>query len=289
MGSPHESVRRPRRTARAAVVQQVTPERQAADSFWARMRHHKVIEWTLAYVAAGFALLHGVELVSHAFEWPALIARLTIYILFMGAPVAATLAWYHGHHARQRVSGPELSILIVLLLVAGSALWLISRLSQERAGPATMAVTNRAVNPATRPEVPFAPPAHSIAVLPFVNLSGDPSQQYLSDGLTEELLNSLTRINELQVAARTSSFSFQGEHPDVITVAHKLNVASVLEGSVRRSGNTIRVTAQLNNAMTGFHLWSQTYDRNLGDILTLQSDIANAGYVTRGENPSSRC
>jgi tetratricopeptide (TPR) repeat protein len=90
------------------------------------------------------------------------------------------------------------------------------------------------------------------------------------------LLNSLTRINELQVAARTSSFSFQGEHPDVGTVARKLNVASVLEGSVRRSGNTIRVTAQLNNAVTGFHLWSQTYDRDLGDILKLQTDIANA-------------
>jgi TolB-like protein/Flp pilus assembly protein TadD len=107
-------------------------------------------------------------------------------------------------------------------------------------------------------------------------LSGDPSEQYFSDGLTEELLNSLTRINELQVAARASSFSFQGEHPDITTVGHKLNVASVLEGSVRRSGNTIRITAQLNNTVTGFHLWSQTYDRNVGDMLELQTDIANA-------------
>ncbi|MBV8975741.1 MAG: tetratricopeptide repeat protein [Sinobacteraceae bacterium] len=113
-------------------------------------------------------------------------------------------------------------------------------------------------------------------MLPFVNMSGDPNQQYFSDGLTEELLNSLTRINELQVAARTSSFSFQGEHPDIGTVAHKLNVASVLEGSVRRSANTIRVTAQLNNAVTGYHLWSQTYDRDLGDVLKLQTEIANA-------------
>jgi TolB-like protein/DNA-binding winged helix-turn-helix (wHTH) protein/Flp pilus assembly protein TadD len=124
--------------------------------------------------------------------------------------------------------------------------------------------------------VTFAPPPHSIAVLPFVNMSGDPSQEYFSDGLTEEILNSLSRINELQVAARTSSFSFQGEHPDIATVAHKLNVASVLEGSVRRSGRTIRVTAQLNNAVTGFHLWSQTYDRDLGDVLKLQTDIATA-------------
>jgi TolB-like protein/DNA-binding winged helix-turn-helix (wHTH) protein/Flp pilus assembly protein TadD len=124
--------------------------------------------------------------------------------------------------------------------------------------------------------VAFAPPPHSIAVLPFVNMSGDPGQEYFSDGFTEELLNSLSRINELQVAARTSSFSFEGEHPDITTVAHKLNVASVLEGSVRRSGHTVRVTAQLNNAIRGFHIWSQTYDRELGDVLKLQTEIATA-------------
>jgi serine/threonine-protein kinase len=111
-------------------------------------------------------------------------------------------------------------------------------------------------------------------VLPFVNMSGDPKQEYFSEGLTEELLNSLSRINELQVAARTSSFSFQGEHPDIATVAHKLNVGAVLEGSVRRSAHTIRVTAQLINAVSGFHLWSQTYDRDLGDVLKLQTEIA---------------
>jgi TolB-like protein len=124
--------------------------------------------------------------------------------------------------------------------------------------------------------VAFAPPPHSIAVLPFINMSGDASQQYFSDGMTEELLNSLARINELQVAARTSSFSFQGEHPDIATVAHKLNVAAVLEGSVRRSSHTVRITAQLINGVTGFHLWSQTYDRDLGDVLQLQTEIANA-------------
>ncbi len=107
-------------------------------------------------------------------------------------------------------------------------------------------------------------------------MSGDKEQDYFSDGLSEELLNSLARINELQVAARTSSFYFKGEHADLATIAHKLNVASVLEGSVRRSGHTIRVTAQLNNAVTGYHLWSQTYDRDLGDVLKLQTDIANA-------------
>jgi TolB-like protein/lipoprotein NlpI len=121
----------------------------------------------------------------------------------------------------------------------------------------------------------FNPPPHSIAVLPFVNLSGDKEQEYFSDGLTEELLNSLAEINELQVAARTSSFSFK-EHPDIATVAHKLNVGAVLEGSVRRSAHTIRITVQLINAVTGFHLWSKTYDRDLGDVLKLQTEIATA-------------
>jgi TolB-like protein len=130
--------------------------------------------------------------------------------------------------------------------------------------------------PATAPAPAFNPPAHSIAVLPFTNMSGDKEQDYFSDGLSEELLNSLARINELQVAARTSSFYFKGEHADLATIAHKLNVASVLEGSVRRSGHTIRVTAQLNSAVSGYHLWSQTYDRDLGDVLKLQTDIANA-------------
>jgi TolB-like protein/lipoprotein NlpI len=130
--------------------------------------------------------------------------------------------------------------------------------------------------PATAAPTAFTPPPHSIEVLPFVNMSGDKEQEYFSDGLTEELLNSLSRINELQVAARTSSFSFQGEHPDIATVAHKLNVAAVLEGSVRRSARTVRITAQLVNGSTGYHLWSQTYDRDLGDVLALQTEIATA-------------
>jgi TolB-like protein/Flp pilus assembly protein TadD len=133
----------------------------------------------------------------------------------------------------------------------------------------------RQTAPAETP-VAFTPPAHSIAVLPFVNMSGDKEQEYFSDGLTEELLNSLARINELQVAARTSAFSFKGKDADIGTIARKLNVGAVLEGSVRRSGRRLRITAQLNSAVTGFHLWSQTYDRDLGDVLMLQTEIANA-------------
>jgi TolB-like protein len=122
----------------------------------------------------------------------------------------------------------------------------------------------------------FAPPPHSIAVLPFVNMSADKEQEYFSDGLTEELLNSLAEIDELQVAARTSAFSFKGKDTDLGTIARKLNVGAVLEGSVRRSGNTVRITTKLINAVTGFDLWSHTYDRDLGDVLKLETEIADA-------------
>jgi TolB-like protein/tetratricopeptide (TPR) repeat protein len=126
------------------------------------------------------------------------------------------------------------------------------------------------------PPAAFSPPPHSIAVLPFVNLSEDKEQEYFSDGLTEELLNSLVEISELQVAARTSAFSFKGTSTDIGTIARKLNVGAILEGSVRRSDHTIRISAQLINAVTGFHLWSKSYDRDLGDVLKLQTEIATS-------------
>jgi TolB-like protein len=129
---------------------------------------------------------------------------------------------------------------------------------------------------ATIPVAAFAPPPHSIAVLPFVNISSDKEQEYFSDGLTDELLNSLARIHELQVTGRTSAFYFKWEHADLTTIARKLNVAAILEGSVRRSEHTVRVSAQLINAFTGFGVWSDTYDRDLGDVLKVQTEIATS-------------
>src|SRR6516162_514105 len=278
MGSPQDNVARLGEPQEAqapnVVASPVSAFPQPPDSFWARIRRHKVVEWTLAYVAFGYALLHTVEMLGEAFEWPLLVPRLTVFGLVLGAPIAVTLAWYHGHRARQRVSGPELSILIVLLLVAGSVMWWLSRNTHEHgvaSTPAVVANTTVSRAPAT---ASFNPPPHSIAVLPFVNISGDKEQEYFSDGLTEELLNDLARIDELQVAARTSAFSFKGKDTDIGTVARKLNVGAVLEGSVRRSAHTVRVSAQLINAVNGFHMWSQTYDRGLGDVLKLQTEIA---------------
>jgi TolB-like protein/Flp pilus assembly protein TadD len=167
-------------------------------------------------------------------------------------------------------SKPGLLLAIAVVVLGTVAYFASARLwiSKPGASPPTVA--------ATPVPAAFNPPPHSIAVLPFVNMSGDKAQEYFSDGLTEELLNSLAEINQLQVAARTSAFSFKGTNADIGTIARKLNVGAVLEGSVRRSGNTLRITTQLINAVTGFHLWSHTYDRDLGDVLKLETEIAGA-------------
>jgi len=162
-------------------------------------------------------------------------------------------------------------VVAVAVLVAGAvAYFVIDKLWFSKPAVSSPAAAAGAV-----PAV-FTPPPHSVAVLPFVNMSGDKEQEYFSDGLTEELLNSLAAISGLQVAARTSAFSFKGKDTDIGTIARKLNVGAVLEGSVRRSSHTVRITAELIGAVTGFHLWSRTYDRDLGDVLKLQTQIATA-------------
>jgi len=117
-------------------------------------------------------------------------------------------------------------------------------------------------------------PVNRLAVLPFVNMSADPENEYFSDGITEELLNALTRVNGLQVTSRTSAFAFKGRNDDIRDIAIQLNVDKVLEGSVRKAGNRVRITAQLINASDGFHIWSETYDRNLNDIFEVQDEIS---------------
>ena len=116
----------------------------------------------------------------------------------------------------------------------------------------------------------------SIAVLPFVNMSADKEQEYFADGISEELLNLLAQVPELRVIARTSSFSFKGKDVDIAEIARRLNVANVLEGSVRKSGDTLRITAQLVRASDSSHLWSQTYDRQMTDVFKVQDEIAAA-------------
>ncbi|MGA2564879.1 MAG: tetratricopeptide repeat protein, partial [Steroidobacteraceae bacterium] len=179
---------------------------------------------------------------------------------------------------RKRTYASALIAAVALLVIAvsGIAAWLLWR-SLRPAGPASAQVTSHAAASKPESDTPvFSPPAHSVAVLPFVNMSGDPKEDYFSDGISEELLNALSRLNDLQVVARTSSFSFKGRNVNIATIAHELNVGAILEGSVRRAGNTVRITAQLINTVTGFHLWSATYDRPFSDIFKVQTEVATA-------------
>ncbi|MCU7547772.1 guanylate cyclase [Chitinophagaceae bacterium LB-8] len=119
------------------------------------------------------------------------------------------------------------------------------------------------------------PPSNRLAVLPFVNISPDPENEYFSDGITEELLNALTKVDGLQVISRTSSFAFKGKHDDIREIGIKLNVDKILEGSVRKAGNRVRITAQLINVSDGYHIWSENYDRDLNDIFQIQDEISS--------------
>jgi eukaryotic-like serine/threonine-protein kinase len=180
------------------------------------------------------------------------------------------------HRARTR---PGLLAAGVIALVAAVGLtYFLDRLRLPRHSVVVQSAASEAKQAAALP-VPtavFTPPPHSIAVLPFVNMSGDSKQEYFSDGVSEELINALSHVHALQVCARTSSFAFKGKDVDIGTIARKLNVGVILEGSIRRSGKTVRITAQMVNAINGYHIWSQNYDRDLRDILMLQTEIAVA-------------
>jgi len=128
----------------------------------------------------------------------------------------------------------------------------------------------------------------SIAVLPFINMSADPENEYFSDGITEEILNALVKVRELQVTARTSSFMFKGQNEDVRDIGKKLGVQNILEGSVRKYGNKVRITAQLINTADGYHIWSETYSRNLEDIFEIQDEISNKIANTLREKLTSK-
>jgi TolB-like protein/thioredoxin-like negative regulator of GroEL len=268
LSEPTTAVQPPRSGTTAAAVE--PPPRvpgPSTASIWDRVKRHKVVEWTLAYVAFGYALLHGVQMLRETFEWPLLVPRLTVFVLLVGVPVAVTLAWYQGHRAQHRVSGIEFSILIALLLVAGSVLWWVSRLGGTHVAPTTVADAAH-LNP------PLG--GKSIAVLPFVDMSEKHDHEYFADGMAEDILGLLTKIPGLTVIGRTSSFQFKARNEDLRTIGTKLNAAHILEGSVRSSAEQVRITAQLINTRTGTHEWSETYDRHIGDVLKLQDAIAAA-------------
>ena len=230
----------------------------------------------VGYGVVSFAMLQVVEPIMHGLALPDSVLKIVVVLLGLGFPIAVVLAWAfdvnQGGIERTPpaaagapwLRGPRLALILigigVLAAVPGLAWYLV------RARPALSA--------ATVGSGASAPP--SIAVLPFSDLSEKHDQGYFADGVAEEILNALTQVEGLRVAGRTSSFSFKGKNLKAGDIARELNVAHMLEGSVRREGKRVRITAQLIDAADGYHLWSQTYDRELKSVFAVQDEIARA-------------
>jgi len=245
---------------------------------FAELKRRRVFRVMAVYGIVGFVLLQIMELVVPALLLPGWTYRLVAVILLLGFPVAIVLAWAlemtpEGVRRTAEATPDELTQIItasawkrwpagVAALVGMTALLAGAWYAGRQSAPASGADPVAGVSVA------------SIAVLPFADMSPDKDQEYFSDGISEELLNLLAKIPELRVVARTSSFSFKGKDVKVADVARELNVAHILEGSVRKAGNEVRVTAQLIDARSDTHMWSETWDRTLDDIFAIQDEIA---------------
>src|SRR6266403_637231 len=234
--------------------------------FLQRLKQRKLVQWTVAYVAAAFALLQGADIVAQRFGWPEQTMRLVIIALSVGLFVTLVLAWYHGERGAQRVTGTELLILSLLLAIGGGLLW---RFVSIAGGPTQQSGAARA-SAESQSEVN----AKSVAVLAFANLSDDKGSEYFSDGISEELLTVLQKIPGLHVAARTSAFSFKGKNATAQEIGQKLGVARLVDGSVRKAGDTVRIAARLTRTDTGEQLWSENFTRDLKDVFAVQTELA---------------
>ncbi len=238
-------------------------------AFLAEIKRRRVGKVAIAYGAVAWAVTEAASVVLPALYVPEWAMTFLVVFLLVGFPIAMVLAWVFdvsatGIERTEPLAGapPQMQFrtravfgIVVVVAMAG-----LGYLLYERG--------------LGRAEAAGSP--SSIAVLPFANLSGDASKDYFSDGMSEELLNLLARVPGLKVAARTSAFAYKGRNVDVREVGKELGVETVLEGSVRQSGDQVRITAQLIDAETGFHIWSETYDRRMADIFAVQDEIATA-------------
>ena len=246
-------------------------------SLIAELKRRNVFKVGAAYLVVAWLAVQAASIGFPAFEAPPWALRVFILVALLGFPVSVVLAWVFDSSrdgvAFDRPARGSKRVFAVAALLALLALgwYFYGQPSFRRGDPATPATA--AAVPATPNQ---APDEHSIAVLPFVNMSADPAQEYFSDGIAEELLDRLAQSADLRVAARTSAFQFKGKNLDIADIARQLKVANVLEGSVRRDGARIRVTAQLIAAASGFHLWSQTFERDAADVFKVQDEIAGA-------------
>ncbi len=276
-------------------------------SLFAELRRRNVIRVGVLYVVAAWLVLQVADVLFGVLGLPDWSLRLVFAMLALGLPLVLIFSWIYEltpegikrdnlvdrSESITRDTGRKLNIATAILVIVAVAIVAVDRLmpapggseqsvlrtqeSSEQASPADTAApeTEAPAPPAPEPPVPAVDP-RSVAVLPFVNMSGDPDNEYFSDGLSEELLNTLAGIPGLYVAARTSSFHFKGHTGDIAEIAKKLRVANVLEGSVRKAGDQVRITAQLIEAGNGYHLWSETYDRTLDDVFAVQDSIARS-------------
>jgi len=255
-------------------------------SFIEELRRRNVFRVAMAYLVTAWVLLQLADIVLESMESPHWVIQAFMLALGLGFPLALIFAWAfemtpEGIKKERDVdrsqsithkTGQKLNRNIIVVLALAVVLLLFDRFVPQ----------SESTEAPREPETVLVAPednAKSIAVLPFVNMSSDTEQEYFSDGISEEILNSLARVKDLKVAGRTSSFAFKGKNQDLRQIGETLGVAHILEGSVRKSGATVRITAQLIQVEDGFHLWSDTYDRELTDVFAIQDEIATAILV----------
>jgi TolB-like protein/Tfp pilus assembly protein PilF len=254
-------------------------------SLFNELKRRNVFKVAAAYVIIGWLIMQAGDTLAPALHLPEWVNSVLAFFLLLGFPLALFFAWAFemtpdGIKKEREVdrtqsitqnTGQKLNLTIIALLVAALAYFAYDKfLLQPQKSAESSSITEES---AEAPESTV----QSIAVLPFVDMSATGDNEYFSDGLSEELLNILSNIKELRVAGRTSSFAFKGKNEDLRSIGEKLNVVSILEGSVRKDDkrNRVRITAQLINVEDGYHLWSETYDRELNDIFAIQDEIAH--------------
>ncbi len=254
-------------------------------SLMSELARRNVLRVAAAYLVFGWLVLQIVAVLAPMLALPDWIGRAVLLLLVLGFIAALVVSWIYeltpqGLQRTDAVpaersiapeTGRRLDRFVLAGLVVAIALVAADRFWPRDGRVAQSADTASVVTEQAEPPVPAEA---SIAVLPLANLSGDADQEYFSDGMSEELLNVLAKVPGLRVAARTSSFQFKGRNLDIQDIGRQLNVATVLEGSLRKSGDRVRITAQLIDARSGFHLWSESYDRELADVFAVQDEIA---------------
>jgi len=260
-------------------------------SLFDELKRRNVFRVGLAYLLASWLLLQVIDVVGPILRLPDAVARYALFLLIVGFLPALILAWVfeltpegmrweseldRSGQTRAR-SSRKLDRAIMVILALAVAILMFDKLRPEaEPDEAPVAADSRqaAFGEVPNSSLPRTLSDKSVVVLPFVTMSNGPDDNYFADGLTEEIINALTQVPDLLVTARTSAFHFKGQNLPVAEIAAQLGVAHVVEGSVRRAGEQLRITAQLVRAQDGFHLWSETYDRRTEDTLAVQVDIA---------------